>query len=286
MVRQAVNQHETLFEVATEGDSPVGRKHQQWPSRYTRYRPIISHSNRFTVGLLQYAPQLRPPEGNVRYIGECLADLTDATIVLPECFLTSYRPRNIIDQSALAALLDPLRELSASRNLNLVGSLYVTRAQQAVNNVVLIERGAVHLSDQAKARLFGDENAALSPGAPAGKTQVGGLPATIQICLDIVDPLPVRQAVNDGARVVLAPSTVSVNFLKTIHKARALENQAIGVFCNRTGKDLDGTVYLGRSAIVFPDGTELSAPAADDQLLTAHIDLDHVRGFEQKFGAQ
>ena len=58
----------------------------------------------------------------------------------------------------------------------------------------------------------------------------------------------------------------------------------MSIFCNRIGKDLDGIQYLGRSCIFFPDGTELSAPRSEEQLLTVTVELSQVKGFLERFG--
>ncbi|HEV8557278.1 MAG TPA: carbon-nitrogen hydrolase family protein [Actinophytocola sp.] len=277
------DQSETLFELGTgrEPDSVIGHYHQNWP-----VNPPLPRARGATVGLLQYAPQLRSADGNVGFISAHLAGVRDATIVLPEFFLGSYTQfeRDVMDRTALAGLLHPLQLLSRSNRVNLIGSLPVRKADHAANNVVIIQNGTTRFSVQDKSHLFGKEEGNFAPGGYRGMTLVDGLSVSIQICMDIVDPLPVRHAVASGARVVAGPSTVSVDFLRTIHKARALENQVVSVFCNRIGEDLDGIIYLGRSTLFFPDGSELAAPRREEQLLTATVDLDQVVGYLEKFG--
>lgn len=76
-----------------------------------------------------------------------------------------------------------------------------------------------------------------------------------QICLDIIDPTPIRNGVlNYGIEFLFITSGFSVDYLITLAKARSLENQIITIIANRCGEDLDGVRYLGRSCICFPDG--------------------------------
>jgi predicted amidohydrolase len=63
-----------------------------------------------------------------------------------------------------------------------------------------------------------------------------------------------------------------------------VHDQVVSIFCNRIGKDVDDIVYLGRSAIFFPDGTEMSAAGDAEQLLVADVDMSYVVGYQEKFG--
>jgi predicted amidohydrolase len=261
--------------------------HLMWP-QYDEFRPKPARAVTRTVGLFQFAPHERDAEGNVQFLVDSLQSIVDATIVLPESFLGSYslehappRPRK-----ELSEILVPLRELTARNDLALVGTLPVEKGLRRTNNVVAMERGTLRFSLQDKGRLFGQEEHELQAGDQRRRQSIGGMVVSVQVCMDIVDPLPSRAAVTLGARAILGPSAVSVDYLRTIHKARSLENQVIGIFCNRTGEDLDGIVYLGRSAIFFPDGAELNAPRGGDQLLTASVDTSYVLGYVDRFGSR
>jgi predicted amidohydrolase len=109
---------------------------------------------------------------------------------------------------------------------------------------------------------------------------IDGVECSVRICMDIVDPLPLRTHASRGIQLILGPAAVSVDFLRTLHKARALENQTLSVFCNRRGVDpADGTVYLGNSAIFFPDGREQGLPSDHDGLVKVTLrqaDLDAI----------
>jgi predicted amidohydrolase len=269
-----------------------------------------------TIGLLQYAPQLRDSvRDNIADIIAGLVAVRDAIIVLPEFFLGSYpdfarhasgagasdasespdvpdvpdathapEVPDALDEAELAAVLEPLRDVSMRQGLSLVGSLPIRAGRTTVNGVVVIDRGVMSFSAHTKQRLFAGESERLAPGSRADHLWIGGARCSVQVCMDIVDPLPVRQAVRAGARLVLGPATVSVDYLRTIHKARALENQVVSVFCNRPGKAADGTEYMGRSAIFLPDGSELAAPRDEEQVLLVDVDMDHVIGYEARFG--
>jgi predicted amidohydrolase len=291
MGQRRAPQKETLFDLRSDFAEarmrvPSRRQfHLDWPT-YDQFRPRRSTQQLVTLGLFQYAPQLRTVEANIAYLVEELEYVCDAILVLPEFFLSSYTSYRecLLERSTLAELLTPLASLSQANHLTLVGSLPVRKAGHDTNNVVIIQSGVVRFTLQDKDKLFGPEESNLSAGESRGKINISGLPTSIQICMDIVDPLPARRAVGDGARAILGPCTVSVDYLRTIHKARALENQVISVFCNRIGEEQDGTAYLGMSALFLPDGVALTASRATEQLLTATVDMDYIVGYTEKFG--
>jgi predicted amidohydrolase len=220
------------------------------------------------IGLLQFAPQTRSVDANVQFIRSAVRHESDALIVLPELFLGSYRayPLFFPDERELQSCLAPLAEVSKLQRLHFGGSLPVQVDGRNFNRAVVVTEGDVRYVYD-KTQLFDSETHFFRSGRRStGTIELSGLACTVQICLDILDPGPTRAAVRAGAQLILGPSSVSVDFLRVIHRARALENQVISIFCNRCGTDSDGTQYLGRSAVFFPDGTERSVNADDEAL--------------------
>lgn len=225
------------------------------------------------IGFLQFAPQVRSERENVKFICSAVQGVSDATIVLPEFFLGSYKNDRLffLRQEDLINILGPLLAVSAKQRLRFVGSLPVHCEGRNFNRALLISEGNISTAHD-KVRLFGPEIGVFSAGKSSYRlVDIAGLASTVQICMDISDPAPVRAAATAGVDLVLSPSTVSVDFLRVIHRARALENQVISVFCNRHGVDDDGTVYLGRSAIFFPDGSDVSASGGEDRLVLSAV---------------
>jgi predicted amidohydrolase len=240
------------------------------PSRHLPvWAPALAPSPDVAIGFLQFAPQLRTETQNLRLILRELGRASDAIVVLPELFLGSYRnfPLFLQDERELGQVLAPLLELTRERRLSVVGSLPICSGGRNYNRAVLVEGGELHVVYD-KFQTFGDEAVTFSDGAsPNQVVRLKGMRCMVQVCMDVVDPVPLHHAAQEGLQLILGPSTVSVDYLRTIHKARALETQAISVFCNRSGSEpTDGTQYLGSSAIFFPDGTELSVPPDVERL--------------------
>ncbi|MDO8209869.1 carbon-nitrogen hydrolase family protein [Conexibacter sp. CPCC 206217] len=244
--------------------------------------PAPRRSGSITLGLLQFAPQTRKPAQNLKFIVQSLAGVSDALIVLPELFLGSYsnHPLFFRTEQELERFLGPLCDLSRRNRLSLVGSLPIRNERETHNSAVLIDGGCFSTVYD-KVKLFQWENDKFHVGVDAHNLiELQGLKCSVQICMDIIDPEPVHSAARDGAQFILGPSTVSVDFLPAIHKARALENQAVSVFCNRSGSEpTDHTQYLGQSGIFFPDGSSTVLDSNAEALTTIQIkqsDLDVI----------
>jgi predicted amidohydrolase len=233
------------------------------------------------VGFLQFAPQLRSESENLRFIVSRLGSLRRAIVVLPELFLGSYRTP--LPQDDLERRLAPLVELSRRRSLSIVGSLPVRADDRVFNRAVAIDGGRLRAVYD-KVRVFEDEALTFTRGGCADNVvELQGVRCSVQVCMDVADPLPVNRAAHAGAQVLLGPSTVSVDFIRTIHRARSLENQIVSVFCNRHGcEPLDGTAYLGRSAIFLPDGSEEGAGGGEDRLTTIRLERSDLRAMSEQ----
>jgi predicted amidohydrolase len=70
---------------------------------------------------------------------------------------------------------------------------------------------------------------------------------------------------------------------QTLLRARAIENQAYLVGCNRVGTG-DGSQYTGDSAIIDPLGRTLVQASQDETLLLAEISPDEVKRVRDRFG--
>ena len=73
--------------------------------------------------------------------------------------------------------------------------------------------------------------------------------------------------------------------LRTLSRARAIENHAYLVVCNRVGLATDGTEFDGGSAIIAPDGTVLAdADTAEDVTISAELDAKACRKLREAIG--
>jgi predicted amidohydrolase len=108
--------------------------------------------------------------------------------------------------------------------------------------------------------------------------EVGGLRITLFVCYDLRFA-DVFWRAGPGTDVYLVPanwpSPRRVHW-QTLLQARAIENQAYVVGCNRVGTAGDGTEHAGDSRIVSPMGELLATAAGVETLVLADVDAVEV----------
>jgi predicted amidohydrolase len=128
-----------------------------------------------------------------------------------------------------------------------------------------------------KVHLFGPmgEVERLTPGEARGALEIAGWKAAPSICFDLRFPEMYRLDALDGAIlyvVVAAWPAVRREAFRILCRARALENQAFLVFCNRSGRGADGTLFAGSSLVVDPEGRVIAELGSTPGILTAELD--------------
>ena len=107
------------------------------------------------------------------------------------------------------------------------------------------------------------------------------------ICYDLRFPESFRAAAAAGAEVFAVIANwprVRGHHWRTLAMARAIENQAAVVACNRTGRD-PNMVYGGGSLIVDHQGDVLAEAGDQPAVITAEIDIDAIRDWRETFPA-
>ncbi len=115
--------------------------------------------------------------------------------------------------------------------------------------------------------------------------QVGDLRVSLFICYDLrfADDF---WALAPDTDVYLVPANWPVarrHHWQTLLQARAIENQAYVVGCNRVGTAGDGTEHAGDSRIVSPTGALLATAAEGETLLLADVDPAEVARVREQF---
>jgi predicted amidohydrolase len=67
--------------------------------------------------------------------------------------------------------------------------------------------------------------------------------------------------------------------------ARAIENQAVVVACNRVGEDIHQVAHSGLSAIINAKGEVLKELANDSQTIYATLDITEISAWRSQFAA-
>ena len=218
-------------------------------------------------------------EANLVAVEQAAAGLRPGTdlLVLPELFTTAF----IADPEVLHRLAEPddgvtmtrLRQLAAERRIAIAGSFLACNESRTefYNRAFIMEpngetvycnkRHLFHLSPEAKL---------LTPGhTPYSVVRFRGWNLAVGVCYDLRYPVWCRNRSNEGLFaydifIFAANWPESRSYaLETLSKARAIENQAYVVVCNRSGEDDYGT-YDGLSFIHDEMGKTLAKSDKDE----------------------
>jgi predicted amidohydrolase len=234
------------------------------------------------VAVLQQAVEDGAPAANAaRGLAALRAAPAADLYVLPELWTTGYAhaawpdaaDRSTPDVSAA------LQAVSDERGAWVAGSMVSRRDDgRLVNRLWLHGPGRPPVCYD-KAHLFSpmDEPTHLAAGTARVESEIAGVPAALSICFDLRFPGMYRRSAERGTTLFVVPSAwphPRSETLRLLARARAAENQAFLVLCNRPGPGADGTAFCGGSAVIGPDGTVLADAGESEGVLTATLDLE------------
>jgi predicted amidohydrolase len=132
---------------------------------------------------------------------------------------------------------------------------------------------------------FADERNRFRSGAGPVTVEVAGLRITPFICYDLrfADVFWAAAATTDVYLVPANWPSPRRAHWQTLLRARAIENQAYVVGCNRVGTAGDGTEHTGDSRVVDPMGELLATAAGAETIVLADIDPAVVTATRERF---
>jgi predicted amidohydrolase len=225
-------------------------------------------------------------------ISQARAQGTDL-VVFPELNLTGYALGAVSDDVALRADSPTIMELAAfAGELGVVLGFVEDGPVHTYNSAIYVQAGVrVHLQRKAFLPTYGrfEEHKHFSSGQSlrAFDTPLGRF--ALLICNDVWQPPLPFLAVHDGARVLLVPSSSSLEASAGTDPAEVQSDwrtllcfharflQSYMVFVNRVGEEA-GVNFWGGSMVVDPWGRIVTeAPRHQPALVVAELDLDAVR---------
>ncbi len=138
--------------------------------------------------------------------------------------------------------------------------------------------GSTHRYRKLNPFTHGGERERFRAGTEPVTVQIGDLRITPFICYDLRFADVFWQA-GPGTDVYLVPANWPAarrNHWRTLLEARAIENQAYVVGCNRVGTGGDGIEHAGDSRIVSPMGEPLATAAGVETIVLADVDATEV----------
>ena len=145
--------------------------------------------------------------------------------------------------------------------------------------------GTTHRYRKLNPFTYGGERERFRSGADPVTVEIGGLRITPFICYDLRFADVFWRAGPD-TDVYLVPANWPAarrQHWQTLLTARAIENQAYVIGCNRVGAGGDGIEHVGDSRIVSPMGEPLATAAGVETIVVADVDAAEVRATRDRF---
>jgi len=145
--------------------------------------------------------------------------------------------------------------------------------------------GTVHRYRKLHPFTHGGEHERFRAGDGPVTVTVDGVRITPFICYDLRFADVFWQAARDTDLYVVVANWPAARRLhwQALLQARAIENQAYVVGCNRVGTAGDGTEHAGDSRIVSPTGELLATAAGIETILLADVDPAEVAATRDRF---
>lgn len=244
---------------------------------------------RISIG--QMDVQKAEPEVNLATVSQFVVEASardSDLLLLPELWGSGYDLENAGTHAAGIGegLFAETAALAAKHNLYIYGSLLSSVHGDPTNTGVLFGPAGEIIAEYSKLHLFRlmDEDKWLAAGPAPTLAEAPWGKAGLSICYDLRFPELYRSYALQGAHIFLVPAQwphPRLYHWRTLLRARAIENQAFVVACNRVG-ETDSTEFCGHSAIIDPWGEIIVEAGEAPVLLTADIDLGRVGEVRQK----
>lgn len=209
-------------------------------------------------------------------------------IVLPEMFSTGFSMQSSEIAEPEGETLAWLQQQAKQLDAALCGSVATRTNRGCVNRCYFVTpEGSVSYYDKKHLFRMAGEHQAYIAGDQRVVVQYRGWRLLLQVCYDLRFPVFSRNRNDYDVALYVAnwPAPRS-HAWRTLLQARAIENQAYVLGCNRVGTDGNAIAYRGDSLIVDYLGQPQVDLAPDEAgVLTGTLDLTALRQYQQQFPA-
>jgi omega-amidase len=239
-------------------------------------KPLTLGVSLLKTAIVQYAIHWKNKAANFRKVQEMLGPIDADLIVLPEMFQTGF----CIDDASLAEgengeTTQFLARTSKEKSAAIAGSFLFTDGEKIYNRLAMFKDGnLVGYYDKVHLFNYGNEGELISSGGVKADFVLNGFKIRPIICYDLRFPY---SCFNDSEYDILLCSanwpSARIHHWDALLEARAIENQAYVVACNRVGEQPLGEdkaiYYPGHSSVYHPDGSELGKSHKEEVLEVA-----------------
>jgi len=226
---------------------------------------------------------------NLKQFEKHFAQLPKSTelVILPEMFSTGFSMKT----KKLAEKMDGpsfvwLKKQAAKINKIIVGSLIIKDQEEHYNRLfVMFPDGNYAYYDKRHLFRMGNEHKHYSAGTKRLVFNYKNWRICPLTCYDLRFPVWSRNQNDYDLLIYIANWPESRRAVwKKLLPARAIENQVYVAGVNRIGKDGEGLRYAGDTVIINPRGeTMVETKEHDQQIIHAHLSLDELNRFREKF---
>ena len=241
--------------------------------------------------ILQLDIEWGSPLENIRRAEELINQSPESDLyVLPEMWSTGFAtdPHGIAEIEATSVSLDWMRKIAQERKCAISGTLSIETNNSYKNRHYFIDGRNNSESHYDKHHLFryGHEDRFYEPGNEHTIVEYEGFRILLLTCYDLRFPLWSRYSDSLQFDVIICSANwpeSRQNAWQILTRARAIENQAYLIACNRVGNDAYSH-YRGQSAIIGPIGNTLATCKANVQSTASFsLDLEVLKHQRQKF---
>ena len=225
------------------------------------------------LSIIQFKSELGATDKNFATAQRMIDGVKNSdVIILPELWTTGYFPTPIekfadVDAKKFAEFICTAAH---EKNLNIIGGSTIAQVDGEIfNRCIVSNRHGEIVATYDKTHLFSfaGEEKIFTAGKNFSTFEIDGVKCGIAICYDLRFPEFIRKLALTGIEILFVPAAWSLKRLtprQILTKARAIENQIFVVFANSAGI----------SEIVNPFGEVIAETSADEEILTAEVDLN------------
>ena len=243
------------------------------------------------VTILQLNSVWGNPDENIKKVEHLMAGVPDSDLyVLPEMWSTGFatEPFGIAEDVNDCKSLSWMKKIANEHHCAICGSLAISQDGTFKNRHYFVNgrTGIVSYYDKHHLFRYGHEDRYFEPGE--NHTIVGymGFRILLLTCYDLRFPVWSRYAEGLQYDIIICVANwpeSRQNAWQILTKARAIENQAFVIACNRVGDD-KYCHYRGQSSIISPIGkTLVCCPANEETTVSFFLNMELLVQQRTKF---
>ena len=212
---------------------------------------------------------------------------TDADVIIfPEMFSTGFTMNTALAETMDGETIQQLINFAHEKNTLIITSLIIEEAGRFFNRLVTVfPDGQIRYYDKRHLFSFAGEDKYYSAGSRQLIVEWKGWRIMPLVCYDLRFPVWSRNTMDYDLLVYVANWPERRRFAwQSLLVARAIENQCFTVGVNRIGKDNNGVVHSGDTAVLNPFGEKISTTEPfEEKAELVTVNYQDLIDFRNKF---